>query len=136
RLRNVLDQNGQIVSRVHASPVHYYNPTSNATVYLTIDGTRYRFIEQAGEFVADQPHGATAVLTRYSEGDIQWKVRRKNGDRLFFLANGALKRKEFASGGTLTYQYDADGRLIAKQDHLGRSLSYSYDEYNRLVAVT
>ncbi len=114
------------------------NRTASRMVHLWINGQHYRFVGSSNPVSADGLAGLYMKLYSlsppHSTGAV-WKVTIKSGDVLYFLSNGKIARREFASGGYLDYSFNTDQRLASKTDHKGRTLTYNYDTYKRLTSI-
>lgn len=127
-----------IERRDRVVPLTYSNPSNHRVVYLTLKGLLHRFDEQSGQFVLSGNPSSKLRLSRLetsNSNEARWRLTRGSGDLVFFAANGQPLRTEYATGGTIFYEYD-NGRLASKTDHLGRSLVYIHDDSGRLTSVS
>ena len=140
RHRNVATSDGLLTVEPYTFIVSHalYNPSEENIVLLSLDGTRYRFVETQGGYVGDGPIDAKVKLAKINPEQFngaRWKLVHASGDISYFGINGYLLRRTAVTGITWLYEYDASGLLITKTD-THRSVAYEYDTHKRLVSIT
>jgi len=92
------------------------------------------YLKNDGDNTYRYPPGTTfKVLVK---PDSTYEVKLKSGLKIFFGANGFLKKKEDLNGNYLSFEYNGQNQLTAIKDALNRELSFVYNGDGKIEALT